>query len=360
MIIGIILLIIQFISLRYNNNFPLKKNSNSHFAFLIPARYESKVIESLLISIKKQTVKVNMQDVYVIVESMLDETVAICQKYNVSVVLRTTKRPRKGYALDEAIKQIKKYDLYFIFDADNVLDENYLKEMLKTYKLGYDIGIGYRNCKNGNANIISACSSLTFSMINTLGNKIKNKYSANMIISGTGFYIKGEILHKLGGFPFNSLTEDYEFSLYSIACELTSYYNDKATFYDEQPTKYNVTVKQRKRWIRGYFDSRKKYLPFKITGKNKGSKINEMIGVTPYIFIIISFLFKINLNNIILSYLVMMLITIVMILKEKLDLNLKMKIKVILFNPIYLVTYIPCALLAILKKEITWDRIDHG
>ncbi len=387
---GILLLIVGNINIRKNKN--LLKNdkvTNANFAVLIPARDESLVIEGLLKSLKVQTIKFSMQDVYVIVETKEDKTVEICQKYDATVIIRTTKRPRKGYALDEALKQIKKeYDLYFIFDADNVLDKNYFKEILETYKQGYDIGVGYRNCKNGNDNVIAACSSLTFSMINTLGNNFRNKYNANVVISGTGFYIKGKWIKKWHGYPFHSLTEDYELSLYSILHDLTTYYNDKAIFYDEQPTKYQQTVKQRVRWIKGYFDSRKEYIPLiakdmKKNKKNYGSKYSAYLGVRAYIYLAIGISLYILKNLILLfismfdrnipiyialiflffiiliAYLVMMIITVKMIKKDKLDLNKKMKIKTIFYNPIYLTTYVNCALIALFKKEVGWDKIEH-
>lgn len=375
--LGIILLILGNINIRRNKNVVIKKDDDYDFCVLIPARDESKVIEGLLKSLE---LSVNMHDVYVIVEDMKDKTVDICNKYQANVILRTTKRQRKGYALDEAIKQIKDYNLYFIFDADNIVDKNFFKEMKKTYEQGYDIGVGYRNCKNGNDNIISACSSLTFSMINTLGNDFRNKHNANILISGTGFYIRGSWIKKWQGYPFHTLTEDYELSLYSILNNMTSYYNDKAIFYDEQPTEFKQTIKQRVRWIKGYFESRKKYIPSilkNLKQPNYGSKYSVCLGVRAFIYIIIGiviFMIKniiilftnynvislISLISIILlSYLIMMIVTYKMIKKDKLDLNRKMKIKTIFYNPIYLTTYVYCALIALFKKNISWDKIEH-
>ena len=394
-IIGIII-IIYSVYLLVNNKIKLKNNEinlkpiqkDPSMCILIPARDESKVIEELLKSIKNQSYKINMEDIYVIVESKEDKTIDISKKYNVNIIFRENLAlKRKGYALDEAIKQIlksKEYDLYFIFDADNVLDKNFIANMMGTYKKGYDIAIGYRNCKNGNDNVISACSSLTFSMINTIGNKQKIKNNANVILSGTGFYIKGDLINKWQGFPFHSLTEDYELSLYAILNNLTTYYNEEAIYYDEQPTKYKQTVRQRVRWIKGYFTSRKEYIPLikeKIkTSKNKGSMNNQIIGVRPFIYLIIGIILillkriytliinkKITINlSLILAiffvvYLIMLVITYIILKKEKLiNLNKHMKIKAILFNPIYLTTYIPCAIKAILKKNVEWTKIEHG
>ncbi|MEG0799564.1 MAG: glycosyltransferase, partial [Bacilli bacterium] len=169
--------------------FKLKPRTSNEFAILIPARDESKVIEGLLKSIKKQID--NLESTYIIVESLDDPTCLISKKYNANIILKKdlTKK-RKGYALDDAIKEIilkKHYDLYFIFDADNILEKDFIEKMLETYQKGYDIGVGYRNIKNGD-NVISACSGLTFSIVNVI-NEIKNKLKKVVAISGTGYFI---------------------------------------------------------------------------------------------------------------------------------------------------------------------------
>lgn len=148
------LLIKEYIVALKGSKVTLKRiYDNPSFAVLIPARDESKVISNLIDSIEKQTFKIDSKDIYIIVENKKDKTVDIAKERNINIIYRKnlTNRRRKGYALDDAIKEIlrkkKHYDAYFIFDADNVLDRNYFKEMVKSYKKGYDIGIGYRNTK---------------------------------------------------------------------------------------------------------------------------------------------------------------------------------------------------------------------
>ena len=377
--IGIIWLLIDYILSYFNSNVPKEKNNKGKFAILIPARDESRVIEELLNSILNQTRKIDSDDVYVIVEEESDKTVEIVKNKNMNIVFRhDLSKKRKGYALDDAIKEIleqkKHYDAYFIFDADNVLDKDYIKNMEKAYESGYDIGIGYRNTKNGNDSVIAAASSLTFSMINTLGNEHKMKCNNTLTISGTGFYIKGDIIEKLGGYPFNSLTEDYELTLYATLNDLTTTYVKNAIFFDEQPVKYNITINQRTRWINGFIEARKKYIPLllkKELNKNFSSSFHQIMGVTPYILLIIGLLgiLLINYFNvkntivlILFVYLIMVLITSIMVLKEKsyLNINNKMKIKVILYNPIFLTTYIICLFKAILNKDVKWLKIEHS
>lgn len=391
--IGLIFIISAFILLIYSYLVmprcylkPKKYNNKKRYCILIPARYESKVINNLLLSITKQTTKINPKDIYIIVESIKDKTVDIAKQYNMNIILRENlSLKRKGYALNDAVTYILKkqihYDAYFIFDADNILDKDFIKNMEKSINEGYDIGIGYRNTKNSNT-LVSASSALTFSMINTMLNERKNKYHNNLTISGTGYYIKGSIIEEWNSFPFHSLTEDYELTLYAILNNLTTTYNKKAIFYDEQPDNFNVSLKQRTRWVKGYFEVRKKYIN-KISKSetkndpNFASKVNAFLGVTPYIYIIIGLLiilFNILITKgittflcyltifLLLIYTVLSIFTIIMLKKEKNSLNISksMKIKVIFYNPIFMFSYIICLLRTIFIKDIKWDKIDHN
>ena len=374
-----------------NNNHPIKEEKKKpDFCILIPAKDESKVIRGPLDSIKNQTYKINMQNVYVIVEDIKDPTVNICKEYKCNYIVRKhLELKRKGYALDEAIKQIKKeYDAYFIIDADNILDKDFFKYMSKVYQKGYDIGVGYRDNKNWSSNVISACSGLVFTIANNI-NKRKNKTNENITITGTGFYIKGNIIKEFGGYPFHEITEDYELTLYATVHKLTTCYEERAIFYDEQPTTLKASIKQRIRWIRGYFNARVNYLPQlkeKIFDNqmNYGSVYKEIMWLRPililalafvifYLAIIINQIYMLikstyDLSSLILglivigiTYLVMMFFTIYQLISERKHIKVKnsLKVKIILYNPIFLLTFIYCAIAAIVKKNITWERIEH-
>ena len=380
--ISILTLLYKYLIMKKNTNYPQKEKNGHNYAILIPARNESLVIEKLLISIENQTKKIKPEDVYVIVETKKDKTVSIVEKHKMTIVYRKNlNKKRKGFDLDDAIKEIlksnKKYDAYFIFDADNILDKNYIKEMTKSFDEGYDIGIGYRNTKNSK-NLVSAASALTFSMINTIGNKRKSKYTNNLIISGTGYYIKGTIIESWKGFPFNSLTEDYELSLYSILNNLTTTYNDSAIYYDEQPEIFDVTITQRSRWVKGYFDARRNYIhkirkSISKKDKNYASKITALIGVNPLITLIIGILLLLidsitSFKNFIISlliifiliYITLMIFTYIIIKKEENKLDIKVsKILLIFYNPFYLLSYIYCLYIAITKKDLGWQEIKH-
>ncbi|MBS7021286.1 MAG: glycosyltransferase [Firmicutes bacterium] len=402
-IIYIVLIIIGFTIFCYvrmiekKNTFQLtpKNKKNPSICILIPARYESKVIEGLFQSIQEQTYQVNMKDVYVIIESKDDPTYELSKKYHVTPIIR--KRldlKRKGYALDEAIQYLKEkkkvYDLYFIFDADNILKEDFIEQMIPYYQKGYDITLGYRNCKNGNESMIASCSTMTFSMLNTLINQSKINYHGNIILSGTGYFVTQELIQEWNGFPFHSLTEDYEMTLHSILHGYKMYYNIDAEFYDEQPITYQQSKKQRIRWIKGFINARKKYIPLlkeklKHNPKNPGSIRSEMIGVIPYIFMVTGVILFIlqnlmtaiacfiignplgliyliySIGMVFIIYAVLLIFSTYLLDKEKTTLNLTetVKINTIICHPFFLVTYVPCALHALFRKNIGWDRIEH-
>lgn len=378
--IGVTLFLLSFI-FEYTRKQNLKKRTVKDYAIIIPARNESKVIRNLLDSIKLQNP--NMDNVYVIVEDKKDETVKIVKEYGGNIYVRKNieNRRRKGYALDECLKDIlkkKHYDLYFIMDADNILGKNFINEMLKTYKKGYDIATSYRNIKNS-SNIISSCSGLTFSFMNSLFNEYNNHMHKSMIISGTGFYISGELVEKLNGYPFHSLTEDYELTLYAEANNISSYYNKNAMFYDEQPTKMKDSIKQRTRWVKGFLEARKTRL------KDIKDDYSKLMGIIPYLFIIIGIAillisnfglsihylitsnnlffttFKSFINILVVVYLILAALTFYVILKENSKLNMSLKYKILscLYNPIFLSTYIYCFIKALVTKNVSWEEIKH-
>lgn len=375
---------------RRNNQ--LKKETDikelPEIAVFIPARNESKVIEELLVSIENQTYKIPSKNIYIIVENQKDNTVLIAKKHHMNCFVRQHLEGKtKGYALQEIVehlnKQKKFYDLYFIFDADNILDAHFIEYMLEDYQKGYAVSTGYRALKN-KEHFFPVSAGLTFLMINELRNRNSLKYQGNLILSGTGYYIHGKYIKEWGTFPFHSLTEDYESSLYYTLHGISTHYQKKAKFYDEQPTSYRQSVNQRSRWIKGYLTNWLHYRPLmkeklKKNPGNSGS-LNEMItGITPALFLVIGLLlylinslwnigFHLSLNTLfylstfmLIVYLVLVLLTGIllwMVVKE-MELSYKVILGVLFYHPIFLVSYLHCFVVALTKKDLSWATIEH-
>lgn len=373
---------------------------NHKYAILIPARNESRVIRGLLNSLRDQDYPKELYDVYVIIESKEDKTYEICGDYeNVTPFIRPNLDVKsKGGALDQMVKYLiesgiaesRGYEAYFIFDADNSAQSNFLTEMNKTFDAGYEIALSYRNSKNWNDGWVASCSALTFSMINTFNNKCRARFNERVVVSGTGFYIASRVLHELGGWPFQTLTEDMEISTYAVLNDIKGSYNANTQFYDEQPVSLKVSWNQRIRWVKGHMQVTKKYNKklIKKTIEDKNNRLGKAefavgiipiaipllsvilyssvmlvlgivgvcIGVSPELWRLAFIKFAFAILGI---YLFMVIYTLVVVLVEKKHTNLTTKnaIGAIFMNPIFLSTYIPIAIAALLKKEVKWVQI---
>jgi cellulose synthase/poly-beta-1,6-N-acetylglucosamine synthase-like glycosyltransferase len=76
-------------------------------------------------------------------------------------------------------------DGYIVFDADNLVDKNYISEMNKTFNLGFDAVTSYRNSKNYGTNWISAGYSLWFLRESKYLNNARMRLNTSCAISGT-------------------------------------------------------------------------------------------------------------------------------------------------------------------------------
>ena len=123
-------------------NKELHASINHKYAVVIAARNESAVIGQLINSIKRQNYPTQLVDIYVVADNCTDNTAEVAKNAGAIVYERFNRqRVGKGYALDYAFKNILNssdiYEGYFVFDADNLLDENYISEMNKTFDNGY-------------------------------------------------------------------------------------------------------------------------------------------------------------------------------------------------------------------------------
>lgn len=72
-------------------------------------------------------------------------------------------------------------------------------------------------------------------------------------IQGTGFLFTNEIVKN--GWHYTSLTEDRALTADAVAQGYQITYQDKAMFYDEQPTSLKVALRQRIRWSKGHLQA---------------------------------------------------------------------------------------------------------
>lgn len=250
------------------------------YAVLISARNEAQVIGELIASLKGQSYPARLLDIYVVADNCTDGTAAAARRAGATVYRRNDPcQVGKGYALDYLLKAIwaeggeERYDGYFVFDADNIVDPNFVYEMNRTFLSGpYAAVTGYRNSKNFGQNWISAGYSIWFLREARLLNSPRMALGTNCHVSGTGFLISAQVLREKGGWPYHLLTEDLQFSAECAAEGRRIGYCEGAVIYDEQPTDFRQAWDQRLRWSKGFYQVDAQYgLPL-LRGAARGGR----------------------------------------------------------------------------------------
>ncbi len=233
------------------------------FAILIAARNESKVISGILESLQKQTYPRKSFDVYVIVEKDNDPTIEIVKQFGFNYFVRDRLmdgRRTKGFALQECIDYFWRnkinYDAYMIFDADNILDPDYIENMNDLRQTGARVGLGYRNFTNANSNWLTVGSSLMFSYMNEVTSKGRTILFHKATLMGTGYFVDDIVIREAGGWVFTGMTEDIQLTSYCYYHDIHMRYYPVTCFYDEQSTSFKTTHLQHLRWLYGYFERR--------------------------------------------------------------------------------------------------------
>ncbi len=145
-----------------------------------------------------------------------------------------------------------------MFDADNLVHKNFLKEMNKKMCKGYKVVQGYLDSKNPEDTWITGSYSIAFWSCNRMFQLARYNLGLSSQLGGTGFCIDTDILKELG-WGATCLTEDLEFSCKIILNGYKVGWAHDAIIYDEKPLTLGQSWRQRKRWMQGFADVSSRY-----------------------------------------------------------------------------------------------------
>ncbi len=361
------------------------------FAVVVSARNESSVIGNLISSIRNQNYPQELVDIFIIADNCTDNTAEIARSAGAIVYERFNKEQvGKGYALDWMFNIIeseyadRNYEGYIIFDADNVLDPNYIAEMNKVFDNGYRIITSYRNSKNYDTNWITAGYSLWFLREARYLNNARMQLGTSCAISGTGFLVSADVIRENNGWIHHLLTEDIEFTTDSIIHGEKIGYCADAILYDEQPTKFSQSYTQRLRWAKGFYQVFRNYGGKLIKGIFKGSfscfdmlmtimpamlltlisiAINIIaipIGIINHsndLMTLVSILVKTVANFYGMFFLLGLITTITE--ADQIHCSKPKRVLYLFTFPLFMLTYVPIAIVALFRK-IEWKPINHS
>lgn len=256
-------IVVSFCSLIKLKDKKLLVEKDHKFMAIIPAHNEENVIKNLVESLKEQDYPKELYDIYVIADNCSDATAEIAKEAGAIVYkrfdeLNKTKGAALNWFLHQKIEENADYDAFCVFDADNIVDKNFIKNMNKKLCQGEEIVQGYRDIKNPTDSWISAGYAIFYWMMNRFYHLARYNLGLSPLINGTGFMVKFDII-KPDGWQTTTLTEDIEFSLINIAKGRKLGWATDAIVYDEQPVDFKQSWSQRSRWTVGHLQCMKTY-----------------------------------------------------------------------------------------------------
>ena len=362
---------------------PIIKDKKHKFMMILPAHNEENVIGNLVESLQHLDYPKDLYDIYVIADNCTDNTAKIAKDMGAIVLERfDEKKKTKGFALqwflNQKIKENADYDAFCVFDADNLVDKNFLTAMNKKLCQGEEIVQGYRDIKNPDDSWISAGYALFYWTMNRFYHLARYNLGLSPLINGTGFMVDFNLI-KPTGWDTITLTEDIEFSLKNISKGRKLGWATDAIVYDEQPTEFKQSWSQRSRWTVGHLQCMKYYTKDLAEGVVEYRTLMNFDGllylmgmpmmiVTMLLLVINTVIFladQMTIGVLIFNYAKYLIATLivpiftaifVMIIEKK---PIKKMYKGILMFPIFMGSWLIINLKCIIKPNTTWEKIEH-
>ena len=356
------------------------------FAIFIPAYNEEEVIGNIVENLICLNYPKDLFDVYVIADNCTDKTVRIASDKGAKVLIRKDNKNRgKGHALKWAFNEIifKKYtdyDAIVVFDADNLVSKNFLREMNNKLCEGYKVLQGYIDSKNPEDSWVTASYSIAFWAANRLFQCSRWNLGLSCEIGGTGFCVDTGILKDVG-WEATCLVEDLEFTINLILNGIKVGWAHDAVVYDEKPITLSQSWSQRCRWMQGFADVNSRYF---IKLIKKGIKEKNMIfldcalyTLQPYLILLGGLMILVPIFNFYMFDNEMFILTLkifpnffkvysimqLSLIPLSLHIDNKLSYKLLFYYPTYLlycITWIPIAIEGILMmKDKEWIHTRH-
>ena len=366
---------------------PFIVNKNHKFLAIIPAHNEEAVVGNLIESLQKQNYPKNKYDIIVIADNCTDKTKEVAESYGVKIFERHEEDPSKktkGDALRLLLNTLLSdpkmdYDAFCVFDADNIVDPNFITAMNKHLCQGEEVVQGYRDIKNPTDSWIASGYAIFYWTMNRFYHLARYNAGLSPLINGTGFMVKFDAIRPTG-WNTNTLTEDIEFSLKRIIQGKKLGWATDAIVYDEQPVKFKPSWSQRSRWTIGHIQCLFEYTkPLAKAASSNKTLMNfdgllYMLGSIPMFVITIlllvlnaiSYLFNgmttsdfiMNIIRYVVPTFILPIITaiIIMVIDKK---PIKKMWKGLIMYPIFLGSWLLINFKCLFKRDTTWEKIEH-
>jgi len=231
------------------------------FAMLVCARNEERVIRLPVKSALLSKYPADCREVIVLADNCTDGTVAKAREAGATVWEKTEPSTGKGDVLQWGIDRLMKrggFDAIAVFDADNIVSDNWFDAMNDALNDGERIVTGRRHSSNARANVISGWYTVYWDMMNELSNRVRTNLALSGKLTGTGFAFLPSALGS-DGWRTHTMVEDTEFTVQSNIRGIRVAYVPEADYADEQPVTLQYMWRQLRRWATGGWQVARSY-----------------------------------------------------------------------------------------------------
>lgn len=257
------------------------------FAILVAAHNESAVIAPLIENLKKLDYPKEMYDIFVICDNCTDNTAEISRAHGAIACERFDSSKRgKGFGIEWMLDKLwnmpRQYDAVVMFDADNLVEKNFLQVMNDRLCKGARVIQGYLDSKNPFDSWITLSYAVTYWFTNRMWQLARHNLGLPNTLGGTGLCIETTLLKEMG-WGATSLTEDLEFATRCIERGIYPTWAHDTKVYDEKPLDLRSSMRQRLRWMQGHYDVAGRYIGSVLFNGIKSMKLG-MLDAAFYLF----------------------------------------------------------------------------
>jgi biofilm PGA synthesis N-glycosyltransferase PgaC len=215
-------------------------------AVVVPAHNEAATIEQTIRSCLRQTYPV--AQVIVVADNCTDATAALARAAGATVIEGHggSKAAAQNLALPHVVA-----DLVVALDGDNTLDATAVAYLVATMRAGH-AGTCAAVLPKDTTTIYSQYRTLYHACSNGWTKKIQDTLGRQLVLNGMANCHRTDVLAAMGGFPDDSITEDFNLTWALHRRGYSVVFTPEAFVYTQEPTSFRELIGQMHRWTAGF------------------------------------------------------------------------------------------------------------
>jgi cellulose synthase/poly-beta-1,6-N-acetylglucosamine synthase-like glycosyltransferase len=247
---------------------PVKEVSFKHFIILVPAKNEAATLPGLLKSIAAQDYPRAHYRAVVVADNCTDNTCEVALAHGAECIDKRLMdaHPCKGACMAYAAKlfmpqELPKDTYFVIIDADCELATGYLAEVNKQLNgpLAASVLQSYRSVKNMNASVVASFDAASEEVRQLVVLGYRDMLGLNAFLHGSGTVYEKSVFFRMAARKGETAAEDKEWNAWLLEERIAIKWCPSARLEYNVYEKNAEFQKQRVRWVRGQFDTAKKF-----------------------------------------------------------------------------------------------------